>query len=141
MPSRRRRASTVNYKKYRLEHDLAIQTGLLGYEWADERVIVHASGTIIVRAGFSWNGCSPKFSLLDFEFGTNDGAVDQKTMLPKTYKASMLHDALVRSRAAMGIEMKTCDLVFYAQLKRDGFRWAKLYFWAVRAHAIIMRRK
>src|SRR5512145_1657822 len=50
------------------------------------RLIISAGGLFTVTAGYAWDGCTPKFSLLDLLlFGTPDGVVDKTTGQPKTY--------------------------------------------------------
>ena len=58
------------------------------------RLVVEASGCITVLARYAWNGCSPKFCVFDILWGTPDGVVHARTGRPKTYFASMIHDAL-----------------------------------------------
>lgn len=58
------------------------------------RLIVEKDGRITVTEGYTWNGCSPKFCLFDILVGTPEGVVSAATGRPKTYYASLVHDAL-----------------------------------------------
>ena len=58
------------------------------------RLLIERNGAITVTRGYTWNGCSPKFFVLDLLFGTPEGVVDARTAQRKTYYASMVHDAL-----------------------------------------------
>jgi hypothetical protein len=58
------------------------------------RLILRQSGTITVTQGYAWDGCSPKICIFDILLGTPDGVVDSTTKRPKTYYASLVHDAL-----------------------------------------------
>ena len=58
------------------------------------RLVIDTTGSITVMAGYSWNGCSPKFCLFDIVVGAPDGVVHRETGRPKTYFASMIHDVL-----------------------------------------------
>jgi hypothetical protein len=58
------------------------------------RLIVRGSGQIGIPASYAWDGCSPKLCLFDILVGTPDGVVDSRTKLPKTYHASLVHDAM-----------------------------------------------
>jgi len=58
------------------------------------RLIIETDGQITVTRGYAWNGCSPKFCFLDLLLGTPEGVVHHHTGRPKTYYASMVHDAL-----------------------------------------------
>ena len=92
--------NTVNWLYYNEEHfpwlsDLKVNQD---YVFRDEngivRLILETDGKLTVMRGYTWNGCSPKGCILDLLIGTPDGAVYKPTGKPKTYYASMVHDAL-----------------------------------------------
>ena len=59
------------------------------------RLQIFENGIIRVKEGYAWDGCSPKFNILDlFVLGTPDGIRDIETGKAKTYYASLVHDAL-----------------------------------------------
>ena len=58
------------------------------------RLVVRKSGKVTVPSSYAWDGCSPKGCLFDFVVGTPDGVVDTGTKRPKTYYASLVHDAM-----------------------------------------------
>ena len=58
------------------------------------RLILERGGRITVTREYAWNGCSPKVCIFDLLVGTPDGVVHVRTGRPKTYFASMVHDAL-----------------------------------------------
>ena len=58
------------------------------------RLIVQRDGTLTVTRGYAWNGCSPKICIFDIVLGPPEGVVHAVTGHPKTYYASLLHDAL-----------------------------------------------
>lgn len=58
------------------------------------RLVLEKGGRITVTRGYAWNGCTPKMCFLDLLIGTPDGVVHAVTGRPKTYYASMVHDAL-----------------------------------------------
>src|SRR5512142_543907 len=64
------------------------------------RLVLHEGGEITVMAGYAWNGCSPKLPFCDILIGTPDGVVYEPTGRPKTYFASMVHDALYQFMGA-----------------------------------------
>ena len=52
-------------------------------------------GRLIIPREYTWDGCTPKFSILDiFVIGTPDGIKNINTGKPKTYFASLVHDVL-----------------------------------------------
>src|SRR5436190_2080914 len=72
-----------------LPHDLAFRD-----KQGTVRLVIETSGRITVMRGYAWNGCSPKFCVLDILIGTPDGVVHAGTGKPKAYYASLVHDAL-----------------------------------------------
>jgi len=58
------------------------------------RLVLEKGGRITVMRGYAWNGCSPKYCLFDILLGTPEGVVDSRTRRPKTFYASLVHDAL-----------------------------------------------
>ena len=104
-------------------------------EFRDERhklwLEIKQDGTITVKEGYAWDGCSPKFNILDlFWVGTPDGAIDEGK--PITYYASLVHDALgqFRKEEEMPFDRKQRDLIFAEML--EGFIFQGLYYMAVR---------
>lgn len=98
-------------------------------------LVLGSDGLIIVKKGYSWNGCSPKIEIMGRIFGTSDGPIDPDSKLPKqTYCASMVHDALSQflNDPDMVLSKRRIDKIFYLILKRDGFKYASVYYYAVR---------
>lgn len=88
--------------KYRLSTDFVYRTNKpTGYEhdlhFEDESgeqwMTITPVGDVIMKAGYAWDGCSPKIKVRDwFFFGVPDGTPDPETGLPKTYYGSLIHD-------------------------------------------------
>ena len=112
-------------------------------EFRDERhrlwLEIKQDGTITVKEGYAWDGCSPKFNILDlFWVGTPDGAIDEGK--PITYYASLVHDALgqFRKEEEMPFNRKQRDFIFAEML--EGFTFQKLYYMAVRIFGSLYSR-
>lgn len=100
------------------------------------RMIIEKSGRITIKKNYSWDGCTPKFSILDlFIFGTPDGIRFGKEQKPKTYYASLVHDAFYQFIPDMEdktiITRDDADDFFYRMLKENDFALSRLYWWAV----------
>ena len=99
-------------------------------EWLE----ISTDGLVTVKAnanGYSWDGCTPTFSLLDIAVvGVPDGHVDVRTMKPFTYRASMVHDALYQYLDSIPIRKSQVDLLFLQML--GDFRLRHLYYFAVK---------
>ena len=91
-----------------------------------------SGGEISIETNYAWNGCSPKFQLLDLIIGTPDGATNLTHGYPKAYYASMVHDALYQYKSTVPVTRKEADWLFYKMLKEENFFWAKVYYAAVR---------
>lgn len=97
------------------------------------RLIIEAEGWITVMKGYSWNGCSPKFCLFDLNIGTPDGVVHKCTGRPKTYYASLVHDALYQFlREKCPVSRRQADAFFLQLMKDDDFCLRHIYWLGVR---------
>jgi hypothetical protein len=97
------------------------------------RLVIETSGKLTVMKGYSWDGCSPKFCILDIMIGTPDGAVYAPTGKPKTYFASMVHDALYQFLDAEApITREQADRCFLELMEESKFVLRGLYWSAVR---------
>ena len=97
------------------------------------RLIVRRPGTITVTQRYAWDGCSPKVCVCDIVLGTPDGVVDSNTKQPKTYYASLVHDALYQFLLD-GLPFKRwqADRCFLLLMRETGFAPRHLYWLAVR---------
>lgn len=105
------------------------------------RLIVEQGGRLTVTRGYAWNGCSPKVCVFDLLLGTPDGAVYEGTGRPKTYFASMVHDALYQFLdAGSTISRAQADGCFVRLLGESEFVLGRLYWAAVRAFGWLVWR-
>lgn len=99
------------------------------------RLRIEKNGKITVFTGYAWDGCSPKFNILDlFLFGTPDGIFNPIIGKPKTYYASLIHDALYQfmDDPRMPVKRNQMDKFFLLIMKRDNFLLRHIYYIAVR---------
>lgn len=97
------------------------------------RLIIETTGRVTVTRGYSWNGCSPKVCFFDLLIGTPDGVVDAQSGRPKTYFASMVHDALYQFLgAASPISRAQADGCFLRLMAASNFSLRYVYWVAVR---------
>lgn len=97
------------------------------------RLVVEASGRITVMRGYAWNGCSPKFCVFDVLIGTPDGVVHARTGKPKTYYASLVHDALYQFLLLDdAVKRRHADAFFLRLMGESAFAPRYLYWLAVR---------
>lgn len=115
-----------------------IQTNLTNKSFDNTWFKVEASGKIIIKGshgnGYAWDGCSPKWKLFGRIIGTPDGKIDPATNRPKTYYASMFHDAIYQHKNAegMNISRREADAIFKLMLQKANFRSWRLYTIGVR---------
>lgn len=103
------------------------------------RLVLEKGGRIVVMRGYAWNGCSPKFCLCDILLGTPDGVVDVRTGRPKTYYASLVHDALCQFLPdGLPLSRSEVDRCFLRLLGESGFRPRWLYYAAIRLFGGLM---
>ena len=97
------------------------------------RLIIKSDGTLTVTKGYAWDGCSPKFCFLDLVIGTPDGVVFAGTGQPKTYFASLVHDALYQFLPdGLPLSRAQADRCFLLLMSKSEFRLRYLYYAAVR---------
>lgn len=119
---------------YRLEADYTYQSGREAEFLESKWLRIETSGSITVKAGYAWNGCSPKLNVLDLcVLGTPDGIVNVKTMKPKAYYASLVHDALYQYYSYHSLSRGEADRIFRDILRRDRFLLGPVYYCFVRA--------
>lgn len=122
---------------YKFVHtiDTSIQTNIYGRIFETEWLKVEPNGMITVKGsndrGYAWDGCSPKFNILQFTCGTPDGMLVYETCAPITYYASMFHDAIYQYKKEIDITRKETDNLFKENLKKADFMWWWIYYFAV----------
>jgi hypothetical protein len=114
---------------YRLERDWAFQD-----KKGHTRLVLTADGTITVTRGYAWDGCTPKKCVLDVVVGIPDGVVYLPTGRPKTYYASLVHDALYQFLpVGLPLSRAQADRCFLLLMTDHRFAPRYVYYWAVRA--------
>ncbi len=97
------------------------------------RLIITKAGKIIVLKDYAWDGCTPKFCICDIYVGIPDGAVHEKTKKPKTYYASLVHDALLQFMCKeFPFTRKEADMFFLDIMTTFDFAPKYFYYIAVR---------
>jgi len=105
------------------------------------RLELRRGGEVRVLKDYAWDGCTPKFCLLDLVFGIPDGVVDSRTKKPKTYYASMVHDALYQFLSdGLPLKRRDADRCFLMLMSETGFVLRYPYYWAVRLFGGMFRR-
>jgi len=100
------------------------------------RLIMEKDGRITVTKGYAWDGCTPKICFFDILIGTPDGVVHSGTEKPKTYYASLIHDALYQFLPNMPKDKPVtrwdADAFFLRLMKETEFAPRWIYWLAVR---------
>jgi hypothetical protein len=128
----------IRYQKnnlvFILDEDYEHKSSILDVEFKNDWISINPKGHIKVKKRYSWNGCSPKINFLDMIIGTPEGELNPETDKPKTYYASMIHDALYQFSEDLSdkISRRQADKEFHEMLKAEKFRPADLYYAAVR---------
>jgi hypothetical protein len=98
-------------------------------------------GQIHIFSGYAWDGCTPKSCLLDIVFGIPDGVIDSRTGRPKTFYASLVHDALYQFLSeGSPVSRSVADKCFLRLMSDTGFVFRYPYFIAVRIFGGMFRR-
>jgi hypothetical protein len=123
---------------YCLKEDYRYQSAITGREFENEWLKLSPDGAVTVKGthykGYAWDGCSPKIKVKDWYIGTWEAVLNYDTGQSKTYYASLIHDVFYQfAKEVRGfVVRKEVDREFYAILKKDGMRCAKVYYLGVR---------
>jgi hypothetical protein len=123
---------------YCIKEDYRYQSSITGREYENEWLKLSKDGIVMVKGthykGYAWDGCSPKLKYKDWYFGTWEAVLNFDTGQSKTYYASLVHDVFYQfaKQVRSFVKRKEVDREFYAILKRDGLRFAKVYYIGVR---------
>lgn len=125
---------------YRLDTNFSWQSKLnikQDYAFKDKdgtvRLILEQGGKITVTGNYAWNGCSPKFCFCDILIGTPEGVVDARTEKPKTYYASLIHDAMYQFITdGLPFTRRDADKCFLLLMQETDFRPRLIYYLVVR---------
>lgn len=120
--------------KYKLEEDVFIETRIIDKKFRNEWISLDETGLLIVKKGYAWNGCSPKWKVLDLLFGTPEGVTiehKERKFRPITYYASCVHDALYQFKNDVPVTRSEADELFFEMLHDAGFFWAVTYYFFV----------
>jgi len=134
------RSSSENRKVWKFAHkeDEYLITNIpnVAFKSTDGFLEISEDGKIQILGscgkGYAWDGCTPKWEILDFTIGTPDGRFDYVTQKPMTYYASMVHDILYQHKDDISISRRVADKLFFLLLKESGFMWSWLYYGVVR---------
>lgn len=112
--------------KFTLEKDTEIMTELKGHNFVCEWFRLFEGGKIIIKKGYSWDGCSPKVKIFGKIIGTWDGKNNS------TYYASMLHDVLYQYKREIPFSRLEVDKQFKKDLEKINFKYTNIYYFFVR---------
>lgn len=113
---------------YGLDRDWAFQD-----KNGQTRLLLTTDGIITVVKGYAWDGATPKTCAFDLVLGTPDGVVFLGTGKPKTYYASLVHDALYQFLPKdPPLTRAQADHCFLLLMQEHRFSLARLYWVAVR---------
>jgi hypothetical protein len=106
-----------------------------------EWLVLYPDGRAVIRHGYAWDGCTPKFSLFDIVIGVPDGIPNELTRKPKAYHASLVHDVLYQflELPELPVDRRGADRAFLDLLDRDAFAPRYLYWAAVRVFGGLSR--
>ena len=127
--------------KYTLERDycFTMPTDFFGVscQYHDDtgRVwLITQKDTCIIKAGYSWDGCSPKFNVGPIVIGIWDGRGKDGEKLLKY--VSLEHDVLLQF-LPVGISKSQIHRCFYDYMKQLKFRPEILYYAGVLAWGVL----
>ena len=124
---------------YCIHEDYRCPSDIRGVAFENEWLSLKPDGTVTVKGshgnGYAWDGCSPKLKIRDVYIGTQEAVLNQDMGVSKTYYASLIHDVFYQFSRQLRLKVRRRDVdrLFYDLLLRDGFCFARLYYFAVRA--------
>lgn len=130
---------------FKTESAVTVITDIIGVSFRSRWLTIMPDGAVIVSAGYAWDGNSKKINVFDlFILGTPDGVIDVRTMRPKTWYASLVHDALYQYYGYHGVARKDMDAVYRCLAREANFAPTDLYWFFIRTFGglfFLSRRK
>jgi len=118
---------------FKTAKDVSVKTDISGISFRSRWLEIKPEGLITVRAGYAWDGNSKKANVFDlFIIGTPDGIIDVRTMKPKTWYASLVHDALYQYFGYHGISRKDSDAIYRMLALEGHFQLTPVYYFFIR---------
>lgn len=123
---------------YCLKKDYLYHSSIKGHRFENEWFKLGEDGAVLIkgtnRNGYAWDGCSPKFKIKDIYFGAPEAVLNPGTGESKTFHASLIHDVFYQFGGELKafVKRQQVDHEFYAILKEEDFRFAGIYYYAVR---------
>jgi len=123
---------------YCIKEDYRHSSSIKGRSFENKWFKLETDGTVIIKGsnckGYAWDGCSPKIKIKDIYFGTPEGVLNFDSGQSKTYYASLVHDVFYQFSPDIKsfIKRKEVDIEFFVILKKNNFRFARIYYFAVR---------
>lgn len=122
--------------KFKIRDDFQYKSTIIEREFDSQWLRLDKNGLITIKAnehGYAWDGCTPKISILGLAIiGVPDGHIDIDTMEPKTYYASLVHDAFYQYLRDIPVSKKEVDQLFLKMMQERAFPLARFYYSAVR---------
>lgn len=116
---------------YTLRQPFSYRSALLaGVSFWNQWLRIDRDGTITISEGYSWDGCSPKWSIAGRAFGVPDGPI-QADGYPQTAWASLVHDALCQFRRWVPVTKRQTVELFREMLALARWECTRLYVFAV----------
>jgi hypothetical protein len=120
-------------------HTVFFNNKVMGYVIIRPRENKDTVITVNILSGYSWDGCTPKFKLGSIVFGVWDGFKHKKTLLPKAYNGSLVHDFLLQFKDQHSVSDNNSHTAMYLLFKRDSFELRNFYFIGVHVWHFIKR--
>jgi len=118
---------------FKCEENVTVKTDIKGMGFTSRWLTISPEGAMTISAGYAWDGNSKKLNVFDlFVIGTPDGVIDVRTMKPKTWYASLVHDALYQYFGYHGITRKEMDEVYRILAREARFAPTPIYHAAIR---------
>lgn len=117
------------------------KTNICGRTYKSKWIEIKENGDIIVnpnKRNYAWDGCTPKYNILDISCGTPDGVLSMETKKPITYYGSLLHDAIYQHKNEIPLSRKETDILFREVLMRHNFLLSDIYYFGVRVFGWIL---
>jgi len=93
---------------------------------------IHPNGDLKIFAQYTWDGCTPKIAVFDILIGVPEGVPSKATGKPKTYYASLVHDALNQfMEVNPDLPKSKINKIFFELLANEKFALRHLYYFFV----------
>lgn len=111
---------------YEVQRNIRVKNKLLQGVTLDHEFATIRDCVMCVKAGYQFNGASPRWEFMTLEIGTPQGRGNY------LIKGFAMHDAMYQFGKEIGLKRENADKILYQYMVSKNFPFAKLYYYTLK---------